>query len=71
MPDMNISREHKICALCRYWNGVIGSQTIKVLPGGQLFRIDNQERHDCFKPGIGLSRNAIQVCQFFKPRYED
>ena len=71
MSNTVISRTQRICALCKYWNGSIGSTTIKVQPGGHSFRIDDREQQDCFKAGVGTRKVAIQHCPYFKPRYED
>lgn len=68
---MIISRKQKVCALCKYWNGSIGSETIKVQPGANTFMINNKEQHECFKINIGICKSAIQTCQYFKQRYED
>ena len=71
MATIVVPRNHCICALCKYWNGTIGSTTIRPQTGAHTFQIDNSEHHSCFKPGIGIEKNAIQNCPHFKPRYED
>ncbi len=71
MSDTTINRTQKLCALCRYWNGAIGSTTIQIVPGGTMFRFDSNERKSCFKPGKGIETNAMVTCPNFKPRYEN
>lgn len=70
MGTLTINRNQRYCVLCRYWNGAVGSNTIQILPGGNMFRFDNAERHSCFKKGRGMETNAIQTCPYFLPRYE-
>ena len=65
-----INRTQCICALCRYWNGAIGSTTIRVQAGAHTFQIDSREQQDCFRPGDGFHRMANHTCPYFKPRYD-
>lgn len=71
MGTMTINRDMHRCALCRYWNGAIGSTTIQILPGGNAFRFESNEKHPCFKKGRGMVTYAIQECSYFLPRYYD
>lgn len=71
MSEITINRNQKICALCRYWNGAIGSLSIRIIPGGMMFRLDNSEQKACFKLGRGIETSAMFTCPNFKPRYED
>ena len=49
MGKAQIGRNERRCVLCRYWNGAIGSTTIQVLVGGNVFTYENTEKHFCFK----------------------
>lgn len=71
MSEITANRSQKICALCRYWNGAIGSLSVRILPGGMMFQLDNREQKACFKPGKGIETNATFTCPNFKPRYEN
>lgn len=71
MGKMTFNREQKCCAFCRYWNGAIGSTTIQILPGGNTFQFDSNEKHSCFKKGRGMQMTALQKCSYFMPRYEN
>jgi len=71
MAIMQLSRSQKCCLLCKYWNGAIGSTTIKIVRGGMAFTADNSERHFCFKKGSGIETFPTATCQYFKQRYED
>lgn len=71
MSNIVVTRTMRICALCKHWNGAIGSTTIKVQIGAHSFQIDNREQQDCFRSGDGNRRMALFTCPYFKPRYED
>ncbi len=71
MSKAQIVRNEHRSVLCRYWNGAIGSTTIQVLVGGNVFTYDNTEKHLCFKIGIGIETVAIKECPYFRQRYED
>ena len=71
MSKAQIGRNERRCVLCRYWNGAIGSTTIQILMGGNVFTYENTERHFCFKKGKGIETIAIQECPYFRQRYED
>lgn len=71
MSLITVPRKIHRCALCKYWNGAIGSVTIQILPGGNSFTFDSNEKHSCFKEGRGMQMNAIQECPYFKARYEN
>lgn len=70
MAKTNIIRDQRKCVLCRYWNGAIGSTTIQILPGGNMFTFESKEVHSCFKKGRGMQMTALQECPYFLPRYE-
>lgn len=70
MSKVILNRGQKRCIFCRYWNGAIGSTTIQILPGGNAFQFDSNEKHSCFKKGRGMQMNALQECPYFMPRYE-
>lgn len=70
MSQTTFNRNLRCCALCRYWNGALGSTTIQILPGGNTFRFEATEKHSCFKSGRGMEMTAVQLCPFFVPRYE-
>lgn len=67
MAKTNINRDQRKCVLCRYWNGTIGSTTIQILPGGNMFTFDSKEVHSCFKKGRGMQMSALQECPYFYP----
>ena len=71
MSIMKVPRNQKICAPCRFWNGAIGSTSLEILLGGNLFEFDSSEKHSCFKKGRGMITQGIQNCSYFMPRYED
>lgn len=71
MGAISVNRNQRICALCKYWNGAIGSTTIQIIPGGTMFKLDNNEKQSCFKPGRGMVMSALQNCPYFRPRYDD
>lgn len=71
MALLCVNRNQRICSLCKYWNGAIGSITIQIVPGGMTFKIDNNEKQSCFKPGRGMVMSALQTCPYFRPRYDD
>lgn len=71
MSETTVNRSVKCCALCRYWNGTLGSLHIQVVPGAMQFRIDTQEKHGCFKKGRGMETSAQYTCPYFRPRYEN
>ncbi|WP_303790734.1 hypothetical protein [Ruminococcus flavefaciens] len=71
MAKVIISRKSRMCVLCRYWNGALGSLKIEIENGGEHFSIDNSERHKCFKRGKGIETSTHFNCPSFVPRYED
>ena len=71
MSRANISRKQRVCVLCRYWNGALGSLKIDVSYGGETFTYEREERHKCFKRGKGMETLATNTCPYFVPRYED
>ena len=67
-----VTRNQRICALCKYWNGTIGSTTIQMDLGSTMyFKLDSNEKHTCFKPGQGMEKSALQSCPYFRPRYDE
>ena len=71
MGKCQIERNGRRCVLCRYWNGAIGSTTIQILVGGNVFTFENTEKHFCFKKGKGIETTAMQICPCFRQRYDD
>ena len=71
MGKTQISRNERRCVLCSYWNGAIGSTTIQILNGGNVFTFENTEKQYCFKKGRGFQTMAVQECPFFRRRYDD
>ena len=71
MAKVTLTRNQCRCVLCKYWNGAIGSTTIQILPGGNMFVFDSNEKHSCFKTGRGMQMTALQECPYFKTRYDD
>lgn len=65
-----VNRNQRICVLCKYWNGAIGSTSIQMLPGGTVFKYDNSEKHSCFKYGRGMQMSASATCPCFVQRYD-
>lgn len=70
MAMVTITRDQRRCVLCKYWNGSIGSTTIQIIPGGNAFIFDGNEKHFCFKIGRGMQMMPLQQCLYFKERYE-
>ncbi len=68
---ITINRDQRCCALCKYWNGSIGSVTIQIAQGGNFFKLDQNEKHTCFKRGIGIEKTPMLNCPHFRPRYDD
>lgn len=55
------------CALCRHWNGAMGSTTIKPVYGGN-FQFDHNEKQTCFKKSVIMP--SWSNCPNFTPRYK-
>lgn len=71
MGTTTIGRNMRLCALCRYWNGAIGSTTIQITIGGNSFSVETNEKHSCFKKGRGMKMSAMQKFPYFMARYDD
>lgn len=67
MGKMTIRKTDKKCALCKHWNGTIGSTTIVPMPGGMAFQIDHSEKQMCYKKAA-QTLSTIS-CPKFEPRY--
>lgn len=66
MAKMTLRITDKKCALCRYWNGAIGSTTIKPMLGGG-FQVEMTEKQVCYKKSGQSTANFS--CAKFEPRY--
>ena len=66
MAKVMLRKTDKKCALCRHWNGTIGSTTIKPMLGGN-FQAEMTEKQVCYKR-TGQT-TAIFSCSKFEPRY--
>lgn len=56
----------KRCALCKYWNGVMGSQTIQPKLGGN-YQVESTEKQTCYQRACQTTANFS--CAKFEPRY--
>lgn len=61
-----IRKGDKKCVLCKYWNGAVGSTTIKPKLG-QQFEYDHDEKQSCFQKNTVTP--AWNGCPKFEPRY--
>lgn len=66
MAKMTFRITDKKCALCRYWNGAVGSTTIKPMLGGG-FQVEMTEKQVCYKKSVQSTANFS--CAKFEPRY--
>ena len=66
MAKVMLRKTDKKCALCRHWNGTIGSTTIKPMLGGN-FQAEMTEKQVCYKR-TGQT-TAIFSCSKFESRY--
>lgn len=66
MSKMILRTTDKKCALCKHWNGAIGSTTIKPMLGGN-FQVEMTEKQVCYK----RTNQALATfnCAKFEPRY--
>ena len=66
MGKTTMRSDAKKCALCKYWNGVRGSDTIIPKPGG-FFQVEMTEKQSC---NFRVSQTtSIFTCPKFEPRY--
>lgn len=66
MAKITLRKTDKKCAMCKYWNGAIGSTTIKPVLGG-CFQAEMTEKQVCYvRTG---QTTAIFSCAKFEPRY--
>ncbi len=56
------------CALCKHWNGAIGSTTITSKNNGMAFSFDHNEKQQCFKKSISMP--SWSTCASFEARYK-
>lgn len=56
------------CALCRHWNGAMGSTTITPKNNGMAFSFDHNEKQQCFKKCVPMP--SWSSCGSFEPRYK-
>lgn len=66
MAKVMLRRTDKKCALCRYWNGTMGSTTIKPMLGGN-FQAEMTEKQTCYQKTSQTT--AMFSCPKFEPRY--
>ncbi|MGN0606597.1 MAG: hypothetical protein ACI4JM_08755 [Oscillospiraceae bacterium] len=66
MAKITLRKTDKKCALCKYWNGAVGSTTIKPMLGGN-FQIEMTEKQTCFQRTSQTTANFS--CGRFEKRY--
>lgn len=66
MAKIMLRKTDKKCAVCRYWNGTMGSTTIKSMLGGN-FQAEMTEKQTCYKWSNQTTANY--QCAKFEPRY--
>lgn len=66
MGKMMLRKTDKVCALCRYWNGARGSDTIQPKLGG-FFQVESTEKQTCYQR-TGQTTAKFR-CAKFEPRY--
>ena len=66
MAKITLRRTDKKCALCKYWNGAVGSTTIKPMFGGN-FQAEMTEKQTCYVRTGQTTANFS--CAKFEPRY--
>lgn len=66
MAKAMLRKTDKVCALCRYWNGTMGSTTIKPMLGGN-FQVEATEKQTCYQRTGQTQANF--KCAKFEPRY--
>lgn len=66
MAKIMLRKTDKKCALCRYWNGAMGSTTIQPKLGSN-FQVEATEKQTCYQRTGQTTANF--GCQKFEPRY--
>ena len=66
MGIIMLRKTEKRCALCKYWNGAVGSTTIKPMLGGG-FQAEMTEKQICYVRTGQTTANF--GCAKFEPRY--
>lgn len=66
MANMMLRKTDKKCALCKHWNGAVGSTTIKPMLGGN-YQVDASEKQTCYERTGQTTANFS--CPKFVPRY--
>ena len=66
MGKVMLSKTIKQCALCKHWNGAMGSTTIKPYPSG-FFQVESTENQMCYERCRQTKANY--TCSKFEPRY--
>lgn len=65
MSKQTTNTRVKLCVLCKYWNGAIGSTTIRPLMG-QSYEYDRDEKQSCFQKRTTTA--AWNYCAKFEKR---
>lgn len=66
MSKVMLRKTDKKCALCRKWNGAMGSTTIQPKLGGN-FQVEATEKQTCYERTGKTAANFS--CSKFVPRY--
>lgn len=66
MAKGRLRKTDRVCALCRNWNGTVGSTTIQPVLGGG-FQVEMKEKETCYQR-TGQTQ-ATFACSKFEPRY--
>lgn len=66
MGKIILRKTDKACALCRYWNGARGSDTIKPMVG-EKFQVEITEKQTCYQRTGQTTANYR--CTKFETRY--
>ena len=66
MGKMMLRKTDKKCALCRNWNGAMGSTTIQPKLGGN-FQVETTEKQTCYERTSQTA--AYFSCHKFESRY--
>ena len=66
MANMQLRKTDKKCALCRKWNGAMGSTTIQPKLGGN-FQVEATEKQTCYERTSQTAANFS--CPKFESRY--
>lgn len=66
MGKIMLRRTDRKCALCKHWNGAMGSQTIQPKLGG-YFQVEMTEKQACYQKTCQTTANFS--CSKFESRY--